>query len=113
MRLFELHRDTDESGVSGTGIVAEGVEYGDGTCAMRWKSGTASTAVYSSLADVEKIHGHGGATIRPLLVRLEDAGWLESAWEEPGQGRVPRRYYRFAAGGARLARAAIPRTLTT
>lgn len=62
MRRFELHRAVDETGVSGTGVVAEGVEFTDGTCAMRWRTGTASTAVYATTEDVVTIHGHSGAT---------------------------------------------------
>lgn len=62
MRLFELHRDHDVSGVSGTGIVAEGVEFSDGTCVVRWRSGVGSTGVWHSIKDVETIHGHDGAT---------------------------------------------------
>lgn len=61
-RLFILERDEDVSGVSGTGIVAEGVVFSDGTCAMRWRKATASTAIYASIEDVETVHGHGGAT---------------------------------------------------
>jgi len=61
-RMFFLHRKEDETGVSGPGIVAEGVEFWDGTVAMRWRSGIASTAVYDSVESVEKIHGHGGKT---------------------------------------------------
>lgn len=59
---FVLCRDEDETGVSGTGDVADGVRFPDGTVAMRWRTGTASTAVYDSVADVEAIHGHGGKT---------------------------------------------------
>src|SRR4051794_16547249 len=33
---FELHRDQDISGVSGVGVVAEGVAFTDGTVALRW-----------------------------------------------------------------------------
>jgi hypothetical protein len=62
MRLFYLRRDEDLSGVSGTGIVAEGVQFTDGTCAMRWLTATASTAVYASIKDLTWIHGHNGAT---------------------------------------------------
>lgn len=62
MRRFELHRDIDVSGISGTGVVAEGVEFSDGTCVIRWCTGRASTVIWSSIADVEAIHGHGGAT---------------------------------------------------
>jgi hypothetical protein len=60
--LFRLVRDLDASGVSGTGHVADGVVWHDGTCSVRWRTATRSTTVYDSLGDVEKIHGHGGAT---------------------------------------------------
>lgn len=63
MRLFQLYRRQDETGVSGTGVVAEGVQFTDGTCAMRWRTGTSSTAVYASIEDVLTIHGHGGKTV--------------------------------------------------
>lgn len=62
MRLFELHRDHDVSGVSGTGVVAEGVQFSDGTCVVRWRTDIGSTVVWHSITDVEAVHGHGGAT---------------------------------------------------
>lgn len=62
MRTFELHRLEDETGISGTGIVAEGVEFSDGTCAMRWRTEHRSTTFYSSMKDVDAIHGHHGKT---------------------------------------------------
>lgn len=62
MRLFKLNRVEDETGVSGTGHVAEGIVFSDGRVAMRWATDTASTAFYDSIADVETIHGHGGKT---------------------------------------------------
>lgn len=62
MRLFLLNRLEDETGVSGTGAVAEGIEFTDGRVAMRWTTETASTAFYNSIADVVEIHGHGGKT---------------------------------------------------
>ena len=62
MRLFQLHRDTDASGVSGTGIVAEGVEFTSGSCAVHWLSDNPSINLYPSLAEVKNIHGHGGMT---------------------------------------------------
>lgn len=62
MRLFELHRDEDESGISGTGIVAQGVCFDDGTCALRWLTETASTGFYDNAESLLRIHGHGGRT---------------------------------------------------
>jgi hypothetical protein len=68
MKRFFLDRLEDETGVSGSGLVAEGVEFWDGTVAMRWRTGTSSTAVYENIGDVETIHGHNGKTV----VRWED-----------------------------------------
>jgi hypothetical protein len=62
MRRFVLDRLSDESGVSGTGFVAEGVEFTDGTVALRWNSDLTSTAIYSNIQDVDMIHGHNGQT---------------------------------------------------
>jgi hypothetical protein len=68
---FKLMRDQDVSGVSGTGIVAEGFVFTDGTVALRWRGDLASTAFYDSITDVEAIHGHEGATrIVPVMVDL-------------------------------------------
>lgn len=59
---FALRRYEDESGVSGTGIVAQGVQFSDGTVALRWMVDLRSTALYDSIDDVVAIHGHGGRT---------------------------------------------------
>lgn len=61
-RVFYLDRAADPSGVSGTGRVAEGCVFSDGTVVLRWRSVTASTVVYGTLSDVEAVHGHGGTT---------------------------------------------------
>lgn len=63
-RRFRLVRDTDVTGVSGTGVVAEGVVFSDGTVAIRWVTGEhRSTVVWADLASVVAIHGHNGATV--------------------------------------------------
>lgn len=63
MRIFHLQRDIDVSGVSGVGVVAEGVVFSDGTAVVRWIVGEhQSTVFWDSIADVEAIHGHNGAT---------------------------------------------------
>lgn len=61
-RLFSLMRDRDETGISGTGKVAEGVLFGSGKCVLHWCTQTRSVAVYDSIADLIRIHGHNGAT---------------------------------------------------
>lgn len=62
MRLFQLYRHQDASGVSGTGVVAEGVEFTNGECALHWLSEKPSIALYPSIDDLKDIHGHGGMT---------------------------------------------------
>ena len=62
MRLFQLHRDTDASGVSGTGVVAEGVEFTNGECALHWLSDTPTINLYPDLKAVKHLHGHEGMT---------------------------------------------------
>lgn len=69
MRRFELVRHEDVNGISGTGVVAEGVEFSDGRCCMRWMTDTASTAAYDSLDDLRAIHGHSGASTIVFLDR--------------------------------------------
>lgn len=61
-RRFELHRDTDITGVSGAGVIVEGVRFSDGRCAYRWLTATATTTMADSIDDVMIIHGHDGAT---------------------------------------------------
>ncbi len=63
MRRFNLVRNEDESGVSGTGTVAQGIQFDNGRCAMAWLTSVSSIAVYDSIEDLVKIHGHGGKTV--------------------------------------------------
>jgi hypothetical protein len=62
MKCFKLVRHEDESGVSGTGVVAQGVIFDDGQAAMRWLTKDCSTGIYDSIEALERIHGHGGKT---------------------------------------------------
>ena len=62
MRRFHFLRLEDASGVSGCGIVAEGVIFSNGKVALEWLTDHSSTALYDSLSDVEYIHGHSGKT---------------------------------------------------
>lgn len=62
-RRFHLYRHNDETGVSGTGTVAEGIQYQDGYVSMRWCVQPArSTTTYNTADDVTTIHGHDGKT---------------------------------------------------
>ncbi len=62
IRTFLLRRTEDESGISGTGNVAEGVEFSNGKCVLCWITQYRSMAVYDSIRELESIHGHDGKT---------------------------------------------------
>lgn len=61
-RRFILIRDEDETGISGTGLVAFGVVFPDGVTVTRWNSDVAQTCVWQSFDEVDAVHGHGGRT---------------------------------------------------
>jgi hypothetical protein len=77
MKTFKLIRHTDVTGISGSGVVAEGVQFTDGTVVLRWlKAGTArpdhvkpTTVIHDDLDSVIGLHGHNGAT------RVEFVDW--------------------------------------
>jgi hypothetical protein len=62
LRRFLLIRLVDETGVSGQGIVAEGCELIGGKAVLSWLTPTSSVAIYSSVEDLNTIHGHDGKT---------------------------------------------------
>lgn len=63
MARFLLHRHEDVTGISGTGVVAEGVRFSDGTVVIRWVTGDhRSTVIWPNIEAVIAIHGHGGTT---------------------------------------------------
>jgi hypothetical protein len=72
-RRFELHRDVDVTGVSGTGVVAEGIVYSDGVATLHWISQWPSSVVHyeRGMESIEHVHGHGGHT---RIVWLDDEG---------------------------------------
>lgn len=63
IKRFYLQRIEDESGVSGTGKVAEGVILGSGKVILEWCTFHTSLGIYNNINDVELIHGHEGKTI--------------------------------------------------
>lgn len=63
MRRFILNRKEDVSGISGTGIVAEGIEFSRGKCVIAWLTEYESLAIYDSIEELEVIHCHEGKTI--------------------------------------------------
>jgi len=61
-KLFYLARKEDESGISGTGRIAQGIVFDNGKVALTWLSDHPSVTVYDSLGEVRAIHGHEGKT---------------------------------------------------
>ena len=60
--------------------------------------------------DLIGVTGLPSGTLYPILVRLQRAGWVESAWEEvdpSAAGRPARRYYRLTTDGLARARVAL------
>lgn len=67
VRRFLLVRDVDVTGVSGTGVVAEGVEFTDGVVAVRWRAAgeggvKPTTVIHDGITSVIVLHGHDGRT---------------------------------------------------
>jgi hypothetical protein len=63
LKTFKLRRVEDESGISGTGIVAEGVEFTNGEAVLCWLTKHRSVGIYPNMKELENIHGHGGKTV--------------------------------------------------
>ena len=61
-RRFHLLRTEDVSGVSGTGVVAEGIEYSSGWVSLQFISQYACVEIAPSMKVVEEVHSHGGKT---------------------------------------------------
>lgn len=59
--------------------------------------------------DLCRQSGVKSGTLYPLLIRLEEQGYLEAEWQAPAEpGRPPRHAYRLTAAGRSLARANPP-----
>jgi len=63
LRAFTLERSEDLTDVSGTGTVAEGLQFSAGKVVLRWTVGEhRSTVFWDDIASVQAIHGHDGRT---------------------------------------------------
>lgn len=56
LKVFDMERQNDESGISGTGLVASGIVFPDGKVVLRWNSEMASTTEFDSYEDFKNIH---------------------------------------------------------
>ncbi|MCH7660733.1 MAG: hypothetical protein IH933_09195 [Euryarchaeota archaeon] len=71
IRRFDLIREEDESGVSGTGVVAVGVEFPNGYVELQWLNDDGNDVAAEmnghasypgGIDDAIKVHGHDGRT---------------------------------------------------
>lgn len=99
-RRFYFERREDVNGKSGTGRVADGIQWGDGRITIRWRTECASTTDFDCLADFERIHGHEGrgvaiwidppaATPAPAPVEINVEVEVENEIEAPAGPRMP------------------------
>ena len=62
-RVFYLVRIEDETGTSGTGIVAEGAQWSNGDVSVRWLGEFPCVHYWpGGIEHVRKVHGHRGKT---------------------------------------------------
>lgn len=62
MKKFYLLRHEDVNGYSGTGVVAEGIIFDDGTGAFTWLTPIKTVTTFWKIADIKYMHGHDGKT---------------------------------------------------
>lgn len=75
MRRFRLRRLVDETGISGIGVVAEGIVFSNGKCVLSWTTEFASIGIYDDIKMVEAIHGHDGTTVVEMIDDKVDRGF--------------------------------------
>ncbi len=64
MNRFVLQRLEDETGISGEGFIAEGVQFSNGTVVLVWLTEIRSiAAIYENIEIMNHIHGHNGKTL--------------------------------------------------
>jgi len=77
---FIMIRRNDETGISGTGKVLEGILFSSGKVVVNWCSSKASVVVWDSIEDFLDVHINSHPSNRSLLV------WADgSTWEHNGQ----------------------------
>ena len=78
IETFTVCRQSDESGISGTGVVIEGVLFATGHVILHWLTPTprGSISVFDSLNDFRKIHSDPHPTNKTIIT------WLDGRQEE-------------------------------
>jgi len=78
IETFTICRQSDESGISGTGVVIEGVEYATGQVVLHWLSPfpKGSIAIFESLTDFKRVHVNPHPTNKTIIT------WSDGRQEE-------------------------------
>ena len=78
IETFTVCRQQDESGISGTGVVIEGVEYATGQVVLHWLSPAprGSIAIFESLEDFKRVHVNPHPTNKTIIT------WSDGRQEE-------------------------------
>lgn len=63
LHTFVLQRIVDDSGVSGTGTVTEGMVFSCGKVVLCWLVSPHGIDIYDNIGEMLQVHGHQGSTI--------------------------------------------------
>ncbi len=66
MRTFKLVRNEDLTGISGTGFIAEGIEFSNGKVALMWNRSN-SLGLFDTMQEMLNVHGHNGSTTAEFI----------------------------------------------
>jgi len=86
MKRFYLVRYEDESGVSGVGVIAEGILFSNWMCILNWLTEHRSQGIYRNPDEMMAIHGHDGRTV---LVFVDDVPCTPNAIALPAKPPNP------------------------
>ena len=78
IETFTICRQGDESGISGTGVVIEGVQYATGQVVLHWLTPTpkGSIAIFESIEDFKRVHINPHPTNKTIIT------WSDGRQEE-------------------------------
>lgn len=83
-QVFLMKRHADETGVSGTGIVAEGCVLSNGRCLVTWRSAKMCIQNWDSFEAFKEVH------IDPHPTNNTEIKWIttgdENPWDEETEG---------------------------
>jgi len=78
IETFTVCRQADETGVSGAGVIIEGVQYATGQVVLHWLTPPpiGSIAIFASLSDFKKVHINPHPTNKTIIT------WSDGRQEE-------------------------------